>query len=135
MFNKKNSNKEKLMKMLGYRPDPSNPGYMYYSFIDVDTSKPVFDDADISDIAFADAQYLNDTCAAANNITKRDIDKSLLADFVKFTVSELDNIGVHTSINCSTIRNLNLDGSYPNENDLEHRIRSIVQDELNNRKK
>ena len=34
----------------------------------------------------------------------------------------------------SNLRDLNLDGSYPNETDLEHRIRSIVKDELNKRK-
>lgn len=130
MFNKKNPNKEKLMNMLGYRPDPSNPGYMYYSSIDIDTDKPTFDNADMSKLAFADSEYFHDTRVAAKNITKRDIDRSLLADFVKFTVSELDNVVTHTSIHSSTIRDLNLDGSYPNENDLEHRIRAIVQDEL-----
>lgn len=135
MFNKKNSNKEKLMNMLGYKPDPSNSRYVYYSELDVDTSKDRFDNADMAEIAFSNFEYCSDTYDAAKNITKRDIDKQIVSEFMKFTINEIADASMFSLHTATAIRNLNLDGSYPNENDLEHRIRAIVQDELNNRKK
>lgn len=120
------------MKMIGYTPDPKNENYAYY-FPNIDDNKEIFNDKDLASLAFSHAEYNCDTNKSAKGISKRDINKDMIAKFINYTTEEISNVSLGTSVLMSNLRDLNLDGSYPNETDLEHRIRSIVQDELNKR--
>ena len=132
---KKNNkfNRQNFMKMIGYTPDPKNESYVYY-FPNIDDNKECFDNSDYASLAFAHANYDYDISESAKGISKRDINKDMIAKFINCTTEEISNVSLITSILMSNLRDLNLDGSYPNETDLEHRIRSIVKDELNKRK-
>ena len=132
---KKNNkfNKRNFMKMIGYTPDPKNENYVYY-FPNIDDNKEYFDNSDYASLAFAHANYDCDISESAKGISKRDINKDMIAKFINCTTEEISNVSLIASILMSNLRDLNLDGSYPNETDLEHRIRSIVKDELNKSK-
>ena len=134
---KKNNkfNRQNFMKMIGYTPDPKNENYVYYfPNIDMDDDKEFFNDKDLASLAFSHAEYNCDTNKSAKGISKRDINKDMIAKFINYTTEEISNVSLISSALMSNLRDLNLDGSYPNETDLEHRIRSIVKDELNKSK-
>ena len=131
---KKNNkfNRQNFMKMIGYTPDPKNENYAYY-FPNIDDNKELFDNSDIASLAFTQSEYQCDTNKATKGISKRNINRYMLAKYVDYTMNEMASTNLIISRIATCIRDLNLDGSCPNETDLEHRIRSIVQDELNKR--
>lgn len=129
----KKFHKRNFIKMIEYTQDPKNEAYMYH-FLNIDDNKEYFDNSDFASLAFAHANYDCDISESAKGISKRDINKDMIAKFINCTTEEISNVSLIASILMSNLRDLNLDGSYPNETDLEHRIRSIVKDELNKSK-
>lgn len=129
----KKIHKRNFIKMIEYTQDPKNEAYMYH-FLNIDDNKESLDHNDFASLAFAHAEYDYDTSKSAKGISKRDINKDMIAKFINCTTEEISNVSLIASILMSNLRDLNLDGSYPNETDLEHRIRSIVKDELNKSK-
>ena len=127
-----NFNKQNFMKMIGYTPDPRNENYVYY-FPNIDDNKEFFDNSDIASLAFAQSEYQCDTNRATKGISKRDINRDMLAKSIDYIMNEMASTDLNVSRIATCIRDLNLDGSYPNEMDIEHRIRTIVQDELSKR--
>ena len=105
-----------------------------YHFLNIDDNKESLDYNDFASLAFAHAEYDYDTSKSAKHLSKRDINKSMIAKFINYATEEISNVSLIASILMSNLRDLNLDGSYPNETDLEHRIRSIIKDELNKSK-
>ena len=129
----KKFHKRNFIKMLEYVQDPKNEAYMYH-FLNIDNNKESLDHNDFASLAFSHAEYNCDTNKSAKGISKRDINKDMIAKFINYTTEEISNVSLISSALMSNLRDLNLDGSYPNETDLEHRIRSIIKDELNKSK-
>ena len=129
----KKFHKRNFIKMIEYTQDPKNEAYMYH-FLNIDDNKESLDRNDFASLAFAHAEYDYDTSKSAKHLSKQDINKSMIAKFINYATEEISNVSLIASILMSNLRDLNLDGSYPNETDLEHRIRSIIKDELNKSK-